>query len=489
MQHTVVRQARRIDPTSGLDEHCDLLVAGGIVERVGDVGSSAAWPESESARIIEPTPDTELIVCPGLVDLHTHVYGAAGVRDVDSVGVRAGVPIIADAGGASAATIDDFVAHRLQDAATRVKVFLSIELGGIVESHLGHNTNEPTARKQTASLDDFLAAIERHMARIAGLKLWATSTAGLPWVDHAANLSEMVDLPLLVHVGDVDTSTGQKPISGETLDRLQGGDIVTHCFTGLPGALIDESGRILNEVCVARARGVRFDAAPGKVNLSFERATRAMEQGWLPDTISTDIHRWCIDHPVRSLANIMSTFMALGLTLEQVIERTSTRPAALLNEPIGTPEVGQPATLSVLALRRTPAIFGDGSGGTVAGSVVLEPVGCFLDGEWFEASTERNTTDRSVAGAGQLSGTDRAYLAELESELRRLARERQSWRGSELHQAVHRARTQCGLPIAGGIDALFTHVLEAEPVMAAGWVLEELGATTTMDRLSEALAH
>ncbi len=479
---------RRIDPAHEVDEFVDVLLVDGRVARLGQPGDAASWPEFADARNITSeisAPTSSLILCPGLIDIHTHFYGSVGVPNIDQIGVHAGVPTVVDAGGAGASSIDDFVAHRSSRVATRTRAFMSIEAAGITEHSHAHSTSRTTAQMQTASLDNFLGAIERHAEHVVGLKVWASVRAGVSWVDHATNLSELIQRPLLVHVGEIDPTTSAQPISGEVLDRLQGGDIVTHCFTGLPGALIDSEHRILPEVHAARGRGVQFDAAPGLVNLRFDRATAAMEQGWLPDIISSDSHRFALDRQgARSVVDVMNTFLALGLSLRATIERASVRPADLVSTPTGRPTVGEPATLSLLRLHNTPRICSDGVE-TISTNEWLEPVGCFLDGTWFAATQTSPSPSTPIDG---LTPDVRMYLQALTNELTHLREHDSRWRGAELHQLVHRARIDCGIPIVAGLDAFYQAMTGEGTGPAAGWLLEELGPADSVDRLTKVLA-
>ncbi len=483
---TVFLGVRRVDPDNGLNDMVDLVVDGETVIHVGPVGSGSAWVGSTaSTRIID---EPGLTVCPGLVDLHTHVFGAAGLPDPDVIGVRSAVPTIVDAGGAGAATIDDFAATVIDPAATRILSFLSIESGGIVEAHPAHNTRRRTTEMHTPSLADFLPAIERHANHVVGLKVWASGAAGLAWVDHAVSLAEMTSLRLLVHIGDVDAQ--DQPValhspadaaSGDVLDRLQSGDIVTHCYTGLPGALIDAAGRISAEVRAARHRGVLFDPAPGSFNLRLSRAAAGLRQGWMPDVISSDLHRWSWDAPHRSVLTVMNLFMALGMSPEDVIARASTRPADALQIGTGRPTIGANATLSLLRLVQGESFHSDGAGSTLRGRQHFEPVGCLVDGTWYDAST--NATPQSPSRR-ELTDDDRRFLECLRTEIAHHGSHDNRWRGEDLHRLAHRARAHAGLGLRTGIEATQLALGADDAPIAIGWLLESLGPERTLRRLS-----
>lgn len=480
---TLLTNVRVLDPHHTTDFWADVLISNGQVQKLGDPGSAEAWPEHPDhvqggpLLISGDTFEGDLILTPGLVDIHTHVYGSAGVRRADQLGTEVGVPTIIDAGGAGAATIDDFAALRVENAKTRVRSLLAIEAGGIVDNHVLHNTTRTAQEMVTPSIDAFIGAIERHSSHVVGLKLWASERAGLRWLDFGVSLSEMTELPIMVHIGD-DTPSEDKMHFGSVVDRLQGGDIVTHCFTGLAGGIIDGAGRISNEAIAARARGVMFDVAPGLINLSFDRAVAAMEQGWLPDTISSDAHRWGVETGrATGLPQVMSSFLALGLSLMKTIECASLNAAAAVGVHTGRPVVGSEATLSLLHLREGAAIFSDGTT-SIRGTETLEPVGCFIDGSWIEAGKPQIEV-RPQAPSNEAE----SFLAAVAEELSHHRAHDERWRGAELHQLVHRARRDSNLCIPVAMEALYTSLSAGDSSVAAGWLIEQLGPDDTLSRL------
>ncbi len=492
MTRIVFLGVRRVDPNSGLNDVVDLVVDDGTVIHVGPVGTGK--PLSESASCAHVIDEPELVVCPGLVDIHSHVFGAAGLADADAIGVRAGVPTIVDAGGAGTATIDDFVACVVDRSDTRVLSFLSIESGGIVEPDPAHNTRRLATEMVTPSLGDFLPAIERHTDHIVGLKVWASGAAGLPWIDHAVAMADLTSLPLLVHIGDVDAHDqpdrivdfGDTVSSGEILDRLQAGDIVTHCFTGLPGALVDAAGRISPEVLAARHRGVLFDPAPGSINLRLSRAVAALRQGWMPDIISSDLHRWSWDQPHRSIVDVMNLFLALGMRPDDVIERASVRPASAIGLTTGSPSVGSSGDLSVLRFERGRVVHTDGVGGSISGTNQFVAVGCVRNGAWFEASTDAHAEES--APLRLLSDDERGFLDALRIELVHHHAVNDRWCGDDLHRLVQRARAAARVSVAGSVDALSSVLGDERLPIAAGWLLESVGPAEAIARL-EAVAE
>lgn len=482
---TLLRGVRVIDPHQLTDRLADVLIADGRVAKIAEPGSWRGWVDAQTSDAPAPNVicgsdfEGDVLLTPGLVDIHTHTFGAAGVDHPDRLGTGVAVPTIVDAGGAGAASIDDFVSLRSEPAATRLHALMSIEAGGITDDHPSHNTTRPTPEMVTTSIDTFIGAVERHEGTVLGLKLWASKVAGERWLDFGVSLGEISELPIMVHIGDYDSS-GSDSFTVNALDRLQGGDIVTHCFTGLDGAVVQPSGEIDNAALAARQRGVLFDVAPGLVNLSFERATMAMEQGFLPDTISSDAHRWMLDQRlVAGLPQVMSSFLALGLSLHKTIECATVNAADAVGVRTGRPVEGSEATLSVLQLRRDASIYSDGTE-SIRGSERLVPVGCFVDGTWFVAGELKPVPSYADHTCTHVSQFIEAVIEELDHHHSHDAR----WRGTELHQLVHRARRDYGLSIPVATDALFHRLAEKKSSLAAGWLLERLGPHECLSRLT-----
>ena len=235
-----------------------------------------------------------------------------------------------------------------------------------------------------------------------------------------------------------------------------------------------------------------FDAAPGDVNMSFDRALAAMERGFLPDVISSDLHRYSVPGTV-SLLHVMGSFLALGMSLRATIERASLRPAEIANTSVGRPIVGQPATLSLFRSIPARTIYADGTGGRIVGEELLEPVGCFIDGDWHKA-------DGTAANAAHnlcLDGSEPAkgfhpgqltFLHALHAELTSHTARDNRWRGLELHQLVHRERVRSGISISDGLDALYGGIVGGHLGPPAGWMLAEMGRDETLRRLSSIVA-
>jgi dihydroorotase len=277
---------------------------------------------------------------PGWVDLHTHVYQAvrAGI-DPQLIGPRAGVSLVIDAGSAGESTFDGFRAYVLERTPW-VKAFLNVGGAGIAP--------------YSASSIDLLRSsecVESNRRFIRGVKvLGSRKFIGDQWVHPvvaAKRLARDMGLPLMVHVAE-------PPVYIEELVRgiLTAGDIITHCFHGKVGnSLRTSAARIVPLFREALERGILLDVGHGAASFSVEAARRAVGEGLLPSTISTDLHSGSYGGPVWSLACTASKMVACGMRVEDVVERVSRAPArAVGEERHGELAPGSPAAFTVFEL-------------------------------------------------------------------------------------------------------------------------------------------
>jgi dihydroorotase len=300
--------------------------------RVIDPGS--ADPAGAGAATLVPGPDGltlapqagaggDLCLSPGWVDLHAHVYDGFTEIGVpaDEVGLSTGVHVLADAGSAGEATIDGFARYLVPSARTRLRAWLNIGSHGLV--HL-----REVSDLAWIDVDRTLEAIARHRDLVCGVKVRSSGlivgTMGLQPLELARLVASEAGLPLMVHIGEAP------PLIGDVLDRLREGDVVTHCFHGKVGHPWQPDGSPSGPLRRALERGVRLDVGHGKASFSFQVAERAIAAGWLPDSISTDLHVRNIGGPVQSLATTMTKLLGLGLDLGQVIAAVTTHPRRVL---------------------------------------------------------------------------------------------------------------------------------------------------------------
>lgn len=362
----VVRGGRVIDPSARLDAVRDVATAGGRIAAIGpDLAGDAA----------ETIDATGRIVAPGLIDIHTH----AG-RDADGPAraLEDGVTSLVDAGSAGADTIDR-VAEVLRAAPQLGCALVNIARTGIVPGGELHDigvANVPLAR----------GAIARNPDIIVGVKVrLSESVAGgndLEALRRARAAAEPFGLPVMLHVGQ-----SVSPMRA-IVPMLRRGDIVTHMYAPPPNSILDDQGRLYPEVAAARRRGVIFDFGNGvNGHFTWDMVARATQQGFWPDTISTDWNIMSRTTGVIDFPNVMSKLLMFGMPLTNVLACATTYPARAFRafEDRGTLNVGAPADIAIMDLREGNFEFIDNYEGTRTGRQRLFPFATVLAGKRVSA--------------------------------------------------------------------------------------------------------
>ena len=342
----LLKGGRLIDPASGRDGLFDIRVRGGKVEAIG------ANLDPNGATVVKVK---DHVVTPGLIDIHLHLMkglGAFGV-DPDIFGVGSGVTTVVDAGSAGHTLLNVFRNYVTNNAKTRVLNYINLStLGGV--SGPGYSILADPCLIDEGKIEQ---AVEANRDIIVGIKIMATGGAlgaqGLKPLERARKLGDELKISLLVHIGESWTK-GTEPVAvGDVLKYLRAGDIVTHMFTVHPGGLLDGNGKLWPQVRDAKESGVLMDVGHGLHNLNFDVARRVLDQGLQPDGVSTDGHRGNRAGPVYDLPTTMAKLMALGFSLNQVIEMATANAARLLGRTgeLGTLRLGAAADISVLNMK------------------------------------------------------------------------------------------------------------------------------------------
>lgn len=373
MTRTILHGGRVLDPEAGLDGALDVVVEDA---RIAAIGTAADVPELAGDRRVDVTGR---LVLPGLVDLHGHWYDGSPYGLDPVANLRGGVTTAVDAGTAGFSNFGSFRRHTIETAPVRVLAFVHVAAAGLVTTVVGELQDLRYARPREA------AAIAReHQDVVVGIKVRLGSEACgenvAAALDAALEAAERAGVRLMVHIAEgADVRTA--------LRRLRPGDIVTHAFTASGPGILGDDGRILPEAHAASARGIRFDIGHGCGSFAWSTAAQAMAEGLLPDAISTDLHRYSIEHPVVDLPTTMSRFLALGMPLEAVVTATTAGPAVILGRPdLGTLRVGGVADISVLALDPEPVDLPDAEGVRRSVSPMLRPVWTMAGGVLHDAS-------------------------------------------------------------------------------------------------------
>ena len=369
LKNFMLRGGRLIDSASGLDGQQDIHVRDGVVAAIG------ADLKAEGATVIDVK---DCIVTPGLIDVHLHLMnglGAFGV-DPDIFGVGSGVTTVVDAGSAGHSLLTVFRNYVTRNAKTRVLNYVNLStLGGVTGP--GYSI---LADPRLIDEDKIEKAVDANRDIIVGIKIMATGGAlgaeGLKPLARARKLGDNLKIPLLVHIGESWTKDTAPVHVGDVLKYLRAGDIVTHMFTVHPGGLLDSNGRLWPQVRDAKESGVLMDVGHGLHNLNFDVARKVLDQELFPDGVSTDGHRGNRAGPVYDLPTTMAKLMALGFSLNQVVEMATVNAAKFLarTAELGFIRVGSPADISVLRVDEREWKAVDSQKGTIQARQALVPV-------------------------------------------------------------------------------------------------------------------
>lgn len=359
----VLRGAVVHDPDTSAPRHRDVRIAEGVFT-AGETG--------EGDQVIDVSG---MIVAPGLVDLHSHVFSGQDLGvSADSTAFPAGTTTMIDAGSAGAHLIGAFRAATVDRSSVRVGAFLNISSIGTTSILLGGELQSPWYVSESAAVD----AIEANRDLVVGVKVRASGNVGgihtRAALDAARRVADHVRLPLMVHLGPAPVTVD------EIADTLRAGDILTHAFTGWAGnRVIDDQGRMRPSVRRARERGALLDVGHGMAGFSLEVARRMLDEDAPPDTISTDIHAYS-QAEVVDFPTVLSKMLALGMPMHDVLRRATASPASAVGLDAGTLRPGRPGDVVVLQRQTGEAVFDDPFHASVTGTERLRVVLTILDG-------------------------------------------------------------------------------------------------------------
>jgi len=364
-----------VDPSVGLHGVHDIAVQQGTIARI-----APTIPREEATHVREVAGN---IVTPGLIDLHAHVFEGFNGNGVhpDLGGVYAGVTTIVDAGSAGCATFRGFPRHIIPHCKTEIIPFLHICQTGLA-------TNPDIIAESSIDLEGTLQVADQYKGLICGIKARMVSPAleilGMEMPRLARRAARESGIKLMVHIGDT-TKRYDPTVIRSLLPLLDEGDILTHYFTANPGGVLDANGRLVPEARDAAARGVWLDTAHGRMNFSFDVGRRVIEQGLLPHCISTDLTVPGRLRTVHSMTEMMTRFLGLGFTLEQVVTMCTENPAKAIGmaHRLGSLAVERQADISVLHVQEGDWVVYDVLGASLRVSQAVVPVLTVKRGEVF----------------------------------------------------------------------------------------------------------
>jgi len=337
-----------IDPKNKIDGIMDVAIADGKILQV-----SGSIPSTNAKKVVDVTG---LYVTPGLIDMHAHVfhgtdtdsYLANGLTGLPADGFtfRSGVTTVVDAGSSGWRNFRQFKKQTIDKSQTRVLALLNIAGTGMYSRYEEQDTMDMNPEMAANMIKKLFPEI------IVGIKA-AHYWGGFTQVDRAVIAGKLANVPVMVDFGEHDPPNS---IEDLFMKHLRPGDIFTHTYSYGPKnreTVVDENGKVKPFIFEAQKRGIIFDVGHGGGAFSWRQAIPAMQQGFLPNVISTDLHTQSMNGGMKDLANVISKFLAMGMSLQDAIARSTWNPANVINrKELGNLSAGTDADVAVFNLRK-----------------------------------------------------------------------------------------------------------------------------------------
>ncbi len=338
----LLKNGQIIDPKNQINERRDIAIANGMI---------AAVEKNINPTTAKQVIDlTGLYVTPGLVDIHVHAYTGTGMKALtgdqsispDGFSFRNGITTMADAGTSGWANFEDFKQRIIDRAKTRIFAFVNIVGQGMGGGQVEQDTSDMNSER-AAEL------AKKYPDIIVGFKTAHYSKPDWTAVDRVVEAGRLANLPVMIDFGIIKP---ERPHEELFLKKLRPGDIYTHMFRPFDPVL-DAQGKVQPYLFEAKKRGIIFDVGHGAGSLVFRYAVPAMKQGFVPDSISTDLHGNSMNGGMKDILNVMSKFLNLGMSLQEVILKSTWNPAKQIHrEKYGHLSVGATADIAVFKLER-----------------------------------------------------------------------------------------------------------------------------------------
>lgn len=363
----LIKGGKIIDARNTINSIMDLALSEGMIAKI-----AADIPSSLAIRTIDADG---LLVCPGLVDMHSHhFYGTEAnaylsngpcALPPDGFTFRSGVTTVVDTGGAGWKNFEQFKKQTIDTSATRVLALLNIVGAGMKGGDIEQNKADMEPDK-TAEL------AMQYRQHVVGIKL--AHFLGPDWepTERTVAAGKLAGLPVMIDFG---RSEPNLPLETLFMEKLRPGDVYTHCYARVSGreSLVDTKGVLRPLAFLAREKGIWFDVGHGEASFDFDQAIPAMEQGFYPDSISSDLHTGCMNGGMKDLPNVLSKFINLGMPLAEVIRAATWNPARCIGRTdLGHLSEGAVADIALFNLREGHFGFVDANGKRIAGSSKLE---------------------------------------------------------------------------------------------------------------------
>jgi len=351
-----------IDPKSKIDSRMDIAIANGKILKVAkDIPSSGA----KKVIVVEG-----LYVTPGLIDLHTHVFVGSkeGFADgfsslsPDDITFKAGITTVVDAGTSGWRNFPLFRKQVIDRSQTRILAFLNIAGSGMTGFPSEEDIND---------MDPHMTSlvIQQYTDLIVGVKIG--HYRGSEWLplDRAIEAGRIANVPLLL-----ECHLPMLPLEG-ILERMRPGDIYTHSFCTAVDrtCILDDSGVVRPYVLEAQKKGIRFDVGHGGAMFHFSVAAPALKQGLLPNSFGSDLHRFSMNSGMKNMLDIMSKYLNMGMTIQDIIYRATWNSANSIKRPdLGQLSEGADADLAILSVTTGNFGFVDAGGARMTGDRKFE---------------------------------------------------------------------------------------------------------------------
>ena len=364
-----------IDPAQNIHAAKDVAFAEGLVAEVGD-----DLAKEDAHNIIDARGR---IVTPGMIDLHVHIFPGVthfGIEP-DPTCLARGATTVMDAGSAGSDIFPGFRKYVIEVSQTRILAQLNISSQGMLTKEIGEFENP-----DHANVDSCVRMIEQHRDLILGVKVRlskgsiVSERAGMIPLHRAREAADAAGVPIMVHpqVAWSDSLDDILAVMGKD-------DILTHCFPGSECGILDEHGQVRDSVHAALERGVILDVGHGAGSFDWNVVETALQQDVLPRTISSDLHIYNIDGPVYDLANVVTKFLHLGLSLDDAFARVTSVPAQVIHlaDEIGSFATGAWGDAVVFDLQQGDFQLVDAGGQTRIGKQNLEPIAVVKAGKIY----------------------------------------------------------------------------------------------------------
>jgi dihydroorotase len=363
----VIKGGHIIDPVNNIDKVMDLAIKGGKIAAI-----KKNIPDAQAKKVIDASG---LIVSPGLIDMHTHnFFGTEHNRYLansyqavppDGFTFRAGVTTVVDAGSPGWKNFDLYKSQIINPSKTRVLTFLNIVgegmSGGAREQNIEDMNQNTTA-----------IVAKQNKDHVVGVKL--AHFMGYDWTptELAVEAGKLASMPVMIDFGG---SNPELPLDKLLLEKLRPGDILTHAYAHVNGRtpIVGENGKVRDYVFEAQKRGIVFDVGHGGGSFIFKQAIPAVQQGFKPNVISTDLHTGSMNGGMKNINNVMSKFLNMGLSIQEVIATTTSKPAQYIQrKDLGHLSVGAEADVAILNIRKGDFGFIDTRGKRMKGKQKIE---------------------------------------------------------------------------------------------------------------------